>query len=225
MCPRLYRSERRKVATELTRARIITAARQLLASSGGLSAFTIDAVAKQAGVARMTVYYQFKSKGGLLEALFDHLAIRGLVERLGPALCQAEPLVALSEMIAAFGGFWASDRLVLRRVRALAALDPDVEQSVRGRDERRRDHLRVILQRLAERGQFAADSVDEAVDSLHTLTSFETFDNLAGAKRQPDEVVPVVQRLAYAALGLANPSSGDPPPKSRRKGGGRHQAL
>jgi AcrR family transcriptional regulator len=205
MCPRPYRTERRKQAAEQTRARIITAARQLLARSGGLSGFTIDAVANQAGVARMTVYYQFKSKGGLLEALFDDLALRGLVERLRPALCQAEPLSALSGLIAAFGGFWASDRLVIRRVRALAALDPDVEQSVRARDERRREHLRGILGRLVEQGQLAAESVDEAVDCLHTLTSFETFDNLAGAGCQPDDVVPVVQRIAWAALGLVNP--------------------
>jgi AcrR family transcriptional regulator len=205
MCPRLYRSERRKQAAEQTRARILTAARELLAGSGGLSGFTIDAVANQAGVARMTVYYQFKSKGGLLEVLFDDLATRGLVERLHPALCQAEPLDALSGLIAAFGGFWASDRLVIRRVRALAAFDPDVEQSLHGRDERRREHLRGILRRLVEQGQLALDSVDEAVDSLHTLTSFETFDNLAGANRQPDDVVPVVRRICYAVLGLDNP--------------------
>jgi AcrR family transcriptional regulator len=222
MCPRPYRTERRKEAAEQTRARIIGAARQLLSTSGGLSGFTIDAVANQAGVARMTVYYQFKSKGGLLEALFDDLASRGLVERLRPALCQAEPLDALSGLIAAFGGFWSSDRLVIRRIRALAALDPVVEQSVRARDERRREHLRVILGRLVEQGQLAAESADEAVDCLHTLTSFETFDNLAGVWRQPDEVVPVVQRIACAALGLVNPRTGNAQPKARRRGPGRH---
>jgi hypothetical protein len=39
---------------------------------------------------------------------------------------------------------------------------------------------------------------------LHTaLASFETFDNLAGATRSPDEVVALVCRLAQAALEFA----------------------
>jgi hypothetical protein len=34
------------------------------------------------------------------------------------------------------------------------------------------------------------------------LTSFESFDALAGATRSPEEVAPLIQRLAHAALGL-----------------------
>ncbi len=49
---------------------------------GGLFGFTVDAVAREAGVARMTVYYQFGSKAGLLEAIFDSLAVRGGAEEL-----------------------------------------------------------------------------------------------------------------------------------------------
>jgi AcrR family transcriptional regulator len=224
MCPRPYRSDRRQEAKEQTRARIIAAARELLGGSSGLLGFTVDAIAQQAGVARMTVYYQFKSKGGLLEALFDDLAARGLVQRLLPALRQAEPLDALSGLIAAFGAFWASDRLVIRRIRALAAFDPDVEQSLRRRDERRRELLRAILTRLGEGGQFAAVAVDETADLLHTLTSFETFDQLAGANRQPDDVVPVVQRISWAALGLDHSSTGNTPPKPRRRSSGKPRA-
>jgi hypothetical protein len=37
---------------------------------------------------------------------------------------------------------------------------------------------------------------------LHMLTSFETFDALAGPDRSPQDVAPLVQRLAVAALGL-----------------------
>src|SRR5436309_171002 len=122
MCPRRYNTQRRKEAAEQTRARIIAAARERLSARDGLSGFSIDAVARQAGVARMTVYYQFRSKGGLLEALFDDLAGRGLVARLLPALGLPDPTAALAELIAAFVGFWASDRLVLRRIRALVAL-------------------------------------------------------------------------------------------------------
>jgi AcrR family transcriptional regulator len=203
MRPRAYRLGQRQAAVEQTRARIVASARELLAASGGVGGFSIDAVARQAGVARMTVYYQFHSRRGLLEPLFDDLAARGLVGRLRAALGRPEPLDALAEFIAAFGGFWTSDRLVIRRIRALAALDPDFEQAVRARDERRRGGLRALLPRLAEKyGRPAADSLDETVDVLHTLTSFETFDTLAGTTRSPEEVAPLVHRLARVALGL-----------------------
>lgn len=66
MSPRPYRLGQRQAATEKTRARIISAARELLMESTGYTGFSIDAVARQADVARMTVYHQFGSKIGLL---------------------------------------------------------------------------------------------------------------------------------------------------------------
>jgi AcrR family transcriptional regulator len=202
MKPRPYRLGQRQVTVEQTRTRIIAAARQLLAGKAGFTGFTIDAVARKAGVARMTVYYQFASKVGVLEALCDSLAARGQIERLGAAFGQPDPLDALAEFIAVFAGFWESDRLVIRRLRGLAALDPDFEQVIRARDERRREGLRVLVGRLAEAHRCQGlKKIDEAIEVLHTLTSFETFDTLAGPDRSPVAVVPLVRRLARAALG------------------------
>ncbi len=205
MSPRPYRLGQRQAATEHTRARILTAARELLMTSDGFSGFSIDAVARQADVARMTVYHQFGSKVGLLEALSDSLAARGGMEQLANAFRQPDPLDALDEYITVFGRFWQSDRLVTRRLRALSALDPDFEQVVRARDERRREGLRVIVHRLVEKyGRPAPETFDEAVNVLYTLISFECFDTLAGPSRSIEEVSPVVQGLARAALGLNN---------------------
>jgi AcrR family transcriptional regulator len=207
MSPRPYRLGQREAAAEQTRARILEAARELLGSDKAFSAFTIDAVARQAGVARMTVYYQFTSKAGLLEALMDDLAARGHMDRLAGAFHQPEPMDALGAYIAAFGRFWSADRLVLRRLRSLAALDPEIEQAVRGRDEWRRQGMRVIIGRVVERyGRPAPESTDEAINLLFTLSSFETFDTLAGPTRTPEEVAPQVQRLARAALGIGSVS-------------------
>ncbi len=203
MSPRPYRLGQRQVSTEQTRARILAAARELLSDSQGLSGFSIDAVARQADVARMTVYHQFGSKVGLLEALSDSLAAHGGMEQLANAFHHPEPLDALAQYIAVFGRFWNSDRIVLRRLRALAALDPDFEQVIRGRDEWRRNGLRVLVGRLVEKyGQPAPERVEEAVNALYTLLSFEFFDLLAGPTRNLEEVVPVVQRIACATLGL-----------------------
>ena len=70
MSPRPYRLGQRQAAIDETRARVIAAARELLVSAEP-GRFSIDAVAQRADVSRATVYYQFGSKLGLLEALFD----------------------------------------------------------------------------------------------------------------------------------------------------------
>jgi len=203
MSKRPYRLGLRKAASEQTRQRILQAARDLLAAPRGLSAFTIDAVAKQAGVARMTIYHQFGSKSGLLESLCDTLAIRGGIQQMGEVYRQPDPLVALDKLIEVFAGFWESDRLVIRRLNSLGALDPELERVLRGRAARRRQHASALVGRLTETlGSPALESFHEAVAIIQTLTSFETFDCLAGAKSSPRAVVPVVQRLARAALGL-----------------------
>ncbi len=203
MSPRPYRLGQRQATTEQTRARIINAARELLAESSGFSGFSIDAVARQADVARMTVYHQFGSKIGLLEALSDSLAAHGGMEHLANAFRRPEPLDALDEYITVFGRFWSADRLVMRRLRALAALDPDFEHVIRTRDEWRRQGLRVIVQRFAEKhGRPAPEALDEAINVLFTLIGFECFDTLAGPTRSIEEIAPMMQRLARAALGL-----------------------
>ncbi|WP_020472661.1 TetR/AcrR family transcriptional regulator [Zavarzinella formosa] len=203
MNPRPYRLGQRQTAAEQTRARIVAASRELLSSPDGVTAFTVDAVASQAGVARMTVYNQFGSKTGLLEALFDDLAARGLIDRLRAAFGQPEPRDALTELIGAFGNFWETDRLVIRRIRGLSLIDADISQTVRVREEYRREGFRTVVGRITEKhGKPLPEAVGEVVNVLHTLTSFETFDHLAGETRSPLAVVPLVCRLALAALEL-----------------------
>jgi AcrR family transcriptional regulator len=201
MSPRAYRLGQRQATTEQTRSRIINATRELLMSSDGFSRFSIDAVARQADVARMTVYHQFGSRSGLLEALCDSLAASGGMEQIATAMRQPESFDVLDHYILVFSRFWDVDRLVMRKLRALAALDPDFEQVIRTRDEWRRNAIRVIVQRLTEQhGQPAPEAVDEVIDVLFTLTGFEFFDTLAGPTRSIRDVVPIVQQLARAAI-------------------------
>jgi AcrR family transcriptional regulator len=178
LSPRRYRLGQREAAVDLTRERILDAARAVLTTQ---DRFTIDLVAHQADVARMTVYNQFGSKAGLLEALFDWLAQRGGLVRLPAVFQQADADLALEAFVASFCAFWASDRVVLRRLRAMAALDPELGQLIHARDEWRRGGLRTLL---ARRGIMSPD----IVDLLHMLTSFEAFDALAGDQRADEDV-------------------------------------
>ena len=204
MSPRPYRIGRRQAATDQTRARIVAAAHDLLSTAQDPAGFSIDAIARKAGVARMTVYYQFGSKSGLMEALFDSLAARGHIgEGLTAAFRNEDALAALDGVIAAFAHFWASDRLIIRRLHGLAVLDPEIEDGERARNERRRDALRTAVGRVAEQhGRPTAESRAEVIDILHTLTSFETFDILAGVTRGIEEVTPQIARLARTIIGL-----------------------
>ena len=205
MSPRPYNPGQRQVHTEQTRLRIIHAARELLMAPDGYSHFSIEAVARQADVARMTVYYQFGSKLGLLEALSDHLAANGGLEQLSTAFCRPEPLEALEAYINIFSHFWETDRLVLRRLRALTALDPDFAQVIQARDERRLEGTRIIVGRFMEKcEQSSGESFDEVVRVLYTLLSFESFDTLAGPTRSIEEVAPVMFKLAQLALQMNN---------------------
>ena len=52
MSPRPYRLGQRQSTSEQTRTRIIAAARELLMAADGFSGFSIEAVARQADVAR-----------------------------------------------------------------------------------------------------------------------------------------------------------------------------
>lgn len=205
MSPRAYRLGQRQVTTDQTRAKIIEATRQLLTAPEGLNGFSIEAVARQADVARMTVYYQFGSKTGLLEALCDSLASAGGMDQaqMRTVFVQPDPLVALAELTNVFSRFWESDRLVNRRLRGLAALDRDFDTVVRSRNENRRKALTVLVQRVEDTGHVLPVPAHEAINILFTLTGFEFFDGLAGPDHRADEMAPMVYRLALAALGLS----------------------
>ena len=204
MSPRPYTLGRREAAAVETRARILDAARRLLGAESGPGGFSIDAVAREADVARMTVYHQFGSRVGLLEALFDDLARRGGLDALPALFTQADAGAALEDLVAAFCRFWGSDPTVLRRLRAAAALEPDLVEALRARDERRRRGLQVLCERLAPGRGAGAGAGRDAVDLLTALTSFETYDSLAQT-REPAAVCALVLRAARAIL-VAEPA-------------------
>ncbi len=202
MSPRQYRAGQRQVAAEQTRTRILEAACELLTGEKGPASFSMDAVAKTAGVARMTVYYQFDSKTGLLEALFDDLAQRGGMAGMPAAFMAPSGREALATVLDVLTGFYASGRVALRRLRGLGILDPELDTALQSRGERRRGGLQVVLGRLlADRDAEVDDAaLDELVEMLFMLTSFETFDLLAGPNDDSGPVARRVEELILAVL-------------------------
>jgi AcrR family transcriptional regulator len=194
----VYRAgKRRQEATEATRARIINAARELLADSQA-SAFSIDAVAARADVARMTVYYQFKSKGKLLEALFDDFGARANMRDMRKVFQEAHPARALAALVEVFCHLWETERPLLRRLTAFGALDPEVDKALRARGSWRREAVSNAVSRFGMKDR----SMDDAIDLLFVLTSFETYDALTHAHRQPKAIVALLGEAALAIVGV-----------------------
>lgn len=204
---RSYTGVERQRSVEAGRERILRAARELLEDEDAES-FSIDAVARRAGVARMTIYNQFESKAGLLEALFDALAAQGPLGQMADVFTEQDPLVTLDEYVAIFGRFWTLHRSTHRRLRAAAAHDAELAAAMKARNARRRVGITEILRRLGDRARPVVARA-EIVNVIHVMLSFETFNELAGDQRTPDDVVPTMRRLVRAVLGVSvRPSAG-----------------
>lgn len=187
--PRAYRSPSREAAAEDTRARIVDGALVLLAGGPGLPAFSMDAAARQAGVTRLTVYNQFESRSGLLEAAFDEMARRGGLHEIAEVFAEPDADAALRRLVGIFCRFWSMHGKVLPRFSALMRLDEEVAASLKQRAERRRVVLAQLVLRLLPR-QAKADQ--ELVDLLFALTGFEMFDALSVHRRSAAAVEKLV---------------------------------
>ena len=200
MSPRPYSMEKRVAVANETRLRILEAARQVLAqeSEGEL---TMDAIARRADVSRLTIYYQFKSRPGLLEALYDYLASRGGMQRMPEVFREPDPSAALDKLVSVFVGFWSSDRVVIRRLRAMAALDAEIAQGIHSRDTRRRHIAGEILKRMAAAGKkkYVEEQLSAAADVITVLTGFAIYDALATAGHSEREIIATIARLVHFA--------------------------
>jgi AcrR family transcriptional regulator len=190
-----YRSETRDAAASETRAKIIGAARTLLAGGENLPAFSLEAVAREAGVARLTVYNAFKSKRGLLEAIFDDTARQGGLFELPSVFAEPDTVQALSRVVSVFCRFWASHGKVFPKFMAVARLDDEIAESLVQRSERRRQVLMVLVGRIA-----SGPEQTDLVDVIFALTSFEMYHALSVRRRSGRAIEALIQKLLQDSL-------------------------
>jgi AcrR family transcriptional regulator len=198
MPTRPYVSPIRDTAAAEKRARVVDAASRLLREQADLASFSLDAVGKAAGVTRLTVYNQFGSRRGLLEAVFDERARHGGLGRIAEAMAMEDPREGLDHLIEIFCDFWGSDP-ALGRLHAATALDPEFATAVAERNERRRKLIGILVERLSRGGKQDAGNRQDAVDLVFALTSHAMFDMLR-VGRSGEAVCTLVKSACAAAL-------------------------
>ncbi|TME02919.1 MAG: TetR/AcrR family transcriptional regulator [Chloroflexi bacterium] len=179
---RKYRLGRREASVDRTAAAILDGARALVSEGQG-AGVSVGAIARRAGVSRITVYNRFGSKAGLLQAITP-------APHSDPAEPAAsDPREAVRRHLLQACARWAADPSLYRHL-----------PSAGGSADREVEH------RLAER-LAAVDalrpgcSLKEAEDVLAALSSFGMFDQLhRDGRRTHAAVAEILMRLASGIL-------------------------
>ena len=199
---RSYVSSVRDAAAAEKRDRVIDAAAKSLREDAGITSFSLENVAKAAGVTRLTVYNQFGSRRALLEAVFDEIARQGGLAGIADAMAMADPGAALDRLVEIFCAFWSRDPAIGRLHDAMAT-DPEFAAALTERNERRRKALNVLVERMA--GKTASRRArQDAVDLIFALTSYAMFAMLSPG-RSVSEVTDLVRSACHGALGRLLP--------------------
>ena len=197
---RSYRLGKRGEAVTASRARIIGAARQLL-SRKDYEGLSVESVAEVAGVSRATVYNQFESKSGIIQALFDDIGRRIEFDRVRAALRHPDVVRAANDMILETCRAWTRDAKAIRRVLELAAADPELAEHTARYESWRRDDIRALVERLRRAGALRPGLTEaEATAAFATLTSFSTYDQLVIAGLRGAPLARTLLHLARAMI-------------------------
>ena len=185
MSARAYRLGKREAGVEVTRDRIVRAARELFSDTGFLGA-SLDDVAKRAGVARATVYYQFESKYGLLDGVIVNAQQAQKAAGIVRAREHKDAIAGLRLYFQEICKFWMGDYILFRNVYGIASVDPEAAKLFDGYDDRRRELLTWLVKRLADQGKLREGVGQQyATNVLWLLSSFRSFDQLHTRAKLP----------------------------------------
>jgi len=200
---RSYTLGKRALAAQATRDAILAAATNL-AATVGLANLTVEAVADEAGVSRLTVYNHFESKAGLLEAIAWALFASADISRVRDARLHPDVKVALHGFLAANAQFFATIGRQGRIILTAALGDPDLATVIDATYiAGRRSAVTALVERLADEGRLARGwTPADAVSCLMVLTSLETFETITADTRTPAEVGDLLFAMSSVLLGL-----------------------
>lgn len=192
MPTRRYEQRLRATSAEQTRRRILDAMYEQLPMIA-----SVDAIARQAGVARSTVYLIFGSRAGLFDALTRDVIDRGGFDDLVRAVQSPDPREHLRGAIAANTRIYGRERDALC---ALRSVETSLDGALQRAEQGRLGGLEFLATRLDDKGLLIVPKA-EAIDLLWMLTGFDTFDTLyTGRGLTTDEIATMLVRTAERAL-------------------------
>ena len=186
---------------EATRSRILDAASSLIVE-GGYHSISVDTIAEKAGVSRRTVYDQFGSKRGVLEAIVERIGAEGLPELRAAVSKAKDPVEAIRNAMPLSVAY--ADRYVsiVRIFYAQAINDPDFRAAWEYAEQSRWNNLHRIIEWLDREGRLAEGwTLDHATDWFHSLTSFRLHDELVNTRGwSQEEMAQMLMRDITAVL-------------------------
>jgi TetR/AcrR family transcriptional regulator, regulator of cefoperazone and chloramphenicol sensitivity len=176
---RAYHSPTRQRQAAATRARMLAAARRLLAEQG-YAGTTVDAIARRAGVAVQTVYAAFGSKRGIVAELLRQAQWAPAAEELRARLRATDDPAAKVRLAVGVGrrvyGHMAAGLELLRGAGLVAPELAAVEREV---DARRRAGAALLVDHLAGQGRLRPGLAPAAAaDLLWALTGPDLYRTL-----------------------------------------------
>jgi AcrR family transcriptional regulator len=202
MTTRRYEQRLRAETAEETRRRILDAVYARLRAAP-TQPVSLEQVAREARVARSTVYLIFGSRAGLFDAVAIDLLERGGFARVTEAVAHPDAREHLRQGIRAGMEMYAAYRDVHRVLFSTAALDPEATAGAMQRaDEGRAGGMEYLAKRLAEQDLLRPDvTAEEAANILYLMTGFDSFDQLYTGRSLPvDEVSRLMVATAERAV-------------------------
>jgi AcrR family transcriptional regulator len=191
---RRYHSPTRQQQAQLTRRKLLDAARRLF-SARGYAATTLPAIAREAEVSPPTVTAVFGTKARLLNDLVS-LMVRGdeepspLAERpwWQAMLSEPDPRQQLTLHATNVRHIHERSADVAEIVRGAASADPEIASMLRQLAVGRLRDARMVAESLGEKHALASDvSVDRAADLLWALCSHDLYRMLVVEQHWPPE--------------------------------------
>jgi AcrR family transcriptional regulator len=170
---RPYELGKRLDQMDQSRATILRAAQAQLEAEG-YRRMSMASLAAESGVTRQTVHNLYGTKSAIVEALFDLIALDGGMESMYRVMAQSQAERMLEGLVKTFCGFWASNRLLIRRIHGIGAIDPEFGTVIAARNQRRLVAASRIVRATGDH-----HDVQQRAAILAALTSFEFFDGLA----------------------------------------------
>jgi len=192
---RPYELGKRLEQMDESRAAILRAAKQQLAAQG-YRRLTMASLAEESGVTRQTIHNLFGTKTGVLEAVFDLIALESGMEQMREVMMLPPGEAQLVRFVGIFCGFWAKNRVLIRRVHGIGAIEPEFGGVIEARNRRRLMAATHIVQRMG-----GEDGTRKAA-MLAALTSFEFFDALAESCGSETDTEAMVLGMARSALAI-----------------------